>query len=203
MGQGSSFPWLSRAAGRPAIDESFTVVTTESGCCAAATAALTHNAIITLANLVARVIAHHQDRRDEYDGSSDERRGVQSFAQQQGGQQYSEYRNQVERGRRRGYIQVLQSLEEEKHGCSIHEEGQEQKSGNAFSVKTPEAAKVKRLYPNEQRNADDRCSHVAIDQDFYLLKLLHPSLAIYVEKGRSEATGKDEEIAGEILHRTK
>ncbi len=96
IGQGSSFPWLSSATGLPAIDESFTVETTERGCCAPATAALRQNAITTFANLVARVIAHHQDRRDKYDGSSDERRGVQSFAQQQGGQQYSEYRNQVE-----------------------------------------------------------------------------------------------------------
>jgi hypothetical protein len=35
MGQGKSFPWLSSATGRPAIEETSTVETTGKGCCAA------------------------------------------------------------------------------------------------------------------------------------------------------------------------
>lgn len=81
IGQGSSFPWLSSATGRPAMDESLTVVTVAKGCCPAATAVLRTNATNTLANSVARVITHHQDRRDEYDGSSDQSCGIQPFTQ--------------------------------------------------------------------------------------------------------------------------
>jgi hypothetical protein len=72
IGQGSSFPWLSNATGRPAMEDSFTVETVGKGCCAATTVALKKNVMNTLANSVARVIAHHQDCRNEYDRSSDQ-----------------------------------------------------------------------------------------------------------------------------------
>ena len=81
IGHGNSFPWLSSATGRPAMEGSFTVDTTGNGCCPEATAALKTKATNTLANSVARVITHHQDRRNKYDGSSDQSRGVQPFAQ--------------------------------------------------------------------------------------------------------------------------
>src|SRR5271154_4056822 len=124
MGQGSSFPWPSSAKGRAAVGESFSGEVVGKGCCRAAMVAHKRNATTTLANSVARVIPHHQNCRNEYDRSSGQGRGVQSLAQQEGGQQYSEDRDQVERGGSRGHIKVLQRFKEKKHGRAIHEERQ-------------------------------------------------------------------------------
>jgi hypothetical protein len=71
IGHGSSFPWLSSATGRPAIEDSFTVEVTGKDCCPATlgtTAALRENAIKTLAIAVARVISLHGNNRKKQKG---------------------------------------------------------------------------------------------------------------------------------------
>lgn len=68
IGHGSSFPWLSSATGRPAIEDSFTVEVTGKDCCPATlgtTAALKETAIKIFAIAVARVISLHGNNRKE------------------------------------------------------------------------------------------------------------------------------------------
>ena len=65
IGQGSSFPSLSNATGRPAMDGSFTVEMTGKDCCPATNGALKRTAINTLANPVDFIFSF----RSAYDAS--------------------------------------------------------------------------------------------------------------------------------------
>ncbi len=62
---------------------------------------------------------------------------------------------------------------------------------------------MERLCPDEEGNTGNGRGYIAEDQDLYFLKLLHQSLAVDVVERRPEASAKDEEIAGEVFHRTK
>jgi len=62
---------------------------------------------------------------------------------------------------------------------------------------------MKRLGPDEKRNAEKGSGDVTENKDFDFLKPLHQSLAIHIVKGRSEAAAENKKIASEKFHGAK
>src|SRR5258708_5597043 len=98
---------------------------------------------------------------------------------------------------------MLQCLEEEQHGSSVHEQREERKRKRALTVKQQETAEGERFHPNQQRQTGHRCGDVTENQNFYFRKTLHQSLAIHVVEGRSHASAQDQSIAQQESHVAK
>ena len=98
---------------------------------------------------------------------------------------------------------MLQGLKKEKHRSAIHEERQKKKRGDAAFIEGEKTGEMKRLGPDEKRNAEKGSGDVTKNKDFDFLKPLHQSLAIHIIKGRSEAAAENKKIASEKFHGAK